>query len=100
MLTINKATFAALFQSVQSNRELIWQLSQREIAGRYRGSSLGLLWSFVNPVVMLLVYTFVFNVVLNGRWPEGTGSRTEFSLIIFTGLTVFSIFSEMMNRSP
>ncbi|MGO6966256.1 ABC transporter permease, partial [Rhizobium johnstonii] len=50
------------------NRYLVWQLTKREIAGRYRGSTLGLVWSIVNPLMMLLVYTFVFSVVFKARW--------------------------------
>jgi len=57
---------------------LIWDLVKREVVGRYRGSAFGLLWSFFNPVFMLLVYTFVFSVVFKARWPGGTESKTEF----------------------
>ncbi|WP_416859530.1 ABC transporter permease [Mesorhizobium sp. M8A.F.Ca.ET.057.01.1.1] len=47
---------------------LILTLTRREIAGRYRGSALGLLWSLLNPLFMLAVYTFVFGVVMKSRW--------------------------------
>jgi lipopolysaccharide transport system permease protein len=50
------------------HRALIAQLVRREVLGRYRGSFFGLLWSFVNPVLMLTVYTFVFSVVFQARW--------------------------------
>ena len=89
-----------LWKSLREHRELIWQLSKREVMGRYRGSILGLLWSFFNPIVLLLVYTFVFNVVFKARWPGGKGNRVEFALIVFAGLIVFSLFAEMVNRAP
>ncbi|MGH7961479.1 MAG: hypothetical protein ACRERD_06575, partial [Candidatus Binatia bacterium] len=43
--------------------DLIWQMSKREVISRYRGSTLGLLWSFFHPLFMLTIYTFVFSVV-------------------------------------
>ncbi len=89
-----------LWRSLHEHRELIWQLSKREVMGRYRGSILGLLWSFFNPIVMLLVYTFVFSVVFKARWPGGKENRAEFALVVFAGLIVFSLFAEMVNRAP
>lgn len=49
--------------SAWRNRSLIRALVKREVLGRYRGSALGILWSFFNLVFMLSVYTFVFSVV-------------------------------------
>ena len=59
------------FCSVWIHRSLIAQMVQREVVGRYRGSVLGLLWSFLNPLFMLTVYTFVFSIVFNARWGLG-----------------------------
>jgi lipopolysaccharide transport system permease protein len=59
-----------------------------------------LLWSFFNPVLMLAVYTFVFSVVFRARWGEGSESRMEFALILFSGLIVFNVFSDCVTRSP
>ena len=87
-------------RSLFRNRELIRSLTQREVIGRYRGSMLGLLWSFFNPVLMLAVYTFVFSVVFKARWNSGSDSRTEFALVLFAGLMVFNLFSECVNRAP
>ena len=82
------------------NRSLIRALVQREVIGRYRGSVLGILWSFFNPVVMLLIYTFVFSVVFKARWSGGSDSKTEFALVLFAGLIVFNLFAECFNRAP
>lgn len=49
-------------RSVWRNRELVRAMTWREIAGRYRGSALGMLWSFISPLLMLGIYTFVFSV--------------------------------------
>jgi lipopolysaccharide transport system permease protein len=90
----------AMIASFWRNRELILAATQREIVGRYRGSILGLLWSFFNPLFMLAVYTFVFSVVFQARWGAGTGSKAEFAMILFAGLIVFGLFSECINRAP
>ncbi|CAM8401539.1 TagG ABC-type polysaccharide/polyol phosphate export systems, permease component [Candidatus Methylopumilus universalis] len=82
------------------NRSLIKSLAEREILGRYRGSFLGIFWSFVNPIFMLLVYTFVFSVIFKARWNAGSDSRTEFAMVLFAGLMVFNFFAEVINRSP
>lgn len=82
-------------------RDLIGQFTRREIAGRYRGSYLGLLWSFVNPLFMLAIYTFVFGLVFQSRWPQArTGSLGEFAVTLFCGLAVFNVFSECVARAP
>ena len=75
-------------------------LVQREVVGRYRGSFMGILWSFFNPVFMLVVYTFVFSVVFKARWNAGSDSKTEFALILFAGLIMFNLFAECINRAP
>ena len=62
---------------------------------------MGLMWSFVNPILMLIVYTFVFSVVFKARWGEIAGtSKTEFAIILFAGLITFNLFAECMNRAP
>jgi homopolymeric O-antigen transport system permease protein len=83
-------------------------LIRREIAGRYRGSTLGLVWSMLTPLFMLAVYTFVFGVVFRARWSgESIGgadasepSTAAFALILFAGLIVFQLFSEVITRAP
>lgn len=83
------------------NWSLIKALTKREIVGRYQGSMLGLLWSFFNPVFMLVVYTFVFSVVFKARWGDGgSESKAEFALVLFAGVLVFSLFAECINRAP
>lgn len=90
-----------MFASLIGNRGLAVAFVKREVIGRYRGSVLGILWSFLHPLFMLGVYTFVFSVVFNARWGGGgSNSKTEFALILFAGLIVFNIFSECVNRSP
>lgn len=89
-----------MFASAWRNRGLIGQMARREVVGRYRGSVLGIVWSFFNPVLMLAVYTFVFSVVFKARWHAGSDSKTEFAIVLFAGMIMFGIFSECVNRAP
>jgi len=90
----------ALVRGLLAKRSLIWALAKRDVVGRYRGSFMGLMWSFFYPLMMLAVYTFVFSVVFGARWQGGTGSKTEFALVLFTGLLAFNFFSECLARAP
>jgi lipopolysaccharide transport system permease protein len=91
----------ALVASLWRNRGLIAQMARREVVGRYKGSVIGLLWSFLNPVFMLAMYTFVFSVVFKARWGAGSGdSRSQFAIVLFVGMIVHSLFAEVLNRAP
>ena len=79
---------------------LLKALVKREVIGRYRGSSLGILWSLFHPLLMLAVYTVVFSVIFKARWSAGSDSKTEFALVLFAGMLVFNLFSECVNRAP
>lgn len=88
-------------RNVWCHRELWWRLTEREILGRYRGSILGMAWSFITPLAMLAVYTFIFSQVFNARWGglEQTGPL-GFAINLFAGLIVFNLFSECAMRAP
>lgn len=91
----------AVVSSLWRNRQLIWQMSKRDVVGRYRGSVMGLAWSFFNPILMLAVYTFVFSEVFQARWGGGAEeSKTQFAIILFSGMIVHGIFGECVNRAP
>jgi lipopolysaccharide transport system permease protein len=65
---------------------------------------MGLLWSFLNPLLMLAVYTFFFAVVFKSRWGAvpagGEESKTLFAVILFVGMIVHGLFAEVLNRAP
>jgi lipopolysaccharide transport system permease protein len=90
----------ALVRHLWRHREFIGQLTRREIEGRYRSSLLGLTWSFINPIVLLLVYTFVFGVVFRQRWGVHADGLGEYGLVLFAGMIAFGVFSECVNRAP
>jgi len=83
-------------------RVIIPQMIKRDITERYRGSVLGILWSLITPLILLGVYTFVFGTLFNARW-ENTmpgGSKLEFAMILFAGLTLFQLFADVVTRAP
>jgi lipopolysaccharide transport system permease protein len=89
-----------LMRNLWRHRDLIRQFTRRQIEGRYKGSFLGLFWSFVNPLVLLLIYTFVFGVIFKARWPNAnSGNLGEFATTLFCGLIAFNIFSECVNQA-
>jgi lipopolysaccharide transport system permease protein len=89
-------------RSFLNNRHLIWQLAKRDVVGRYRGSALGLVWSLIQPLLMLCVYTYVFGVVLQVRWSDRVQDQGEvaFAVILFSGLIVHGLFTECFMRAP
>lgn len=94
-------SLSALVKSLWRNRQLIAQMTKREVVGRYKGSVMGLAWSFFNPVFMLTVYTFVFSVIFKSRWGiDGEESKTQFAVVLFVGMIVHGLFAEVLNRAP
>lgn len=82
------------------HRDLLIQMTRRNMEQRYRGSVLGIVWSFVQPLMMLCVYTFVFSVVFKARWGVGTGDgKGAFAVIMFCGMAMYNLFSEAVNGS-
>jgi len=96
------SSLLALGKSLCRNRQLIMQMTKREVVGRYKGSVIGLAWSFFNPVLMLVVYTFFFSVIFKSRWGGvgGDDSKTQFAVVLFVGMIVLNLFSEVLNRAP
>jgi lipopolysaccharide transport system permease protein len=98
----NPCSLASLIQSLSKNRALIFKMTQHEVLGRYKGSVIGMAWSFFNPIFMLSIYTFVFSVVFKSRWQVANEpqSKTQFAVILFTGLIALNLMSEVLNRAP
>lgn len=92
----------AMLANLWRNRHIARQLARRDIIGRYRSSSLGLLWSLITPLVQLCVYTFLFGVVMKVRWSAGDtdDGMAAFALTMFSGMIVYFLFSEVVNRAP
>jgi lipopolysaccharide transport system permease protein len=86
--------------TIYRNQYLISQLVIREFKARYSGSFFGFLWSFITPLLILAIYTFVFNSVLHTKWSEGYTTNSQFALILFAGLIIHSLFSDCAVRAP
>jgi len=77
-------------------RGLIQTLVARDLKARYRGSVLGFFWSFINPLLLLLIYTFVFSKVLPGTHPE---EIEPYALFMFCGILPWTWFSSSLSES-
>ena len=100
---LHTVSLSGVFSSFWNHRSLIFQLTKREIIARYRGSFLGLLWSFITPLVMLVIYTFVFGLVFKVRLSQAdvlSDNPYDFAMFLFSGLIVFNLFSECISRAP
>jgi lipopolysaccharide transport system permease protein len=74
-------------------RGLVQSLVARELKARYRGSVLGFFWSFINPLLLLLIYSFVFTVVLPGIHPR---EIEPYALFLFCGILPWTWFSSSL----
>ena len=77
-------------------RGLIASLVARELKARYRGSVLGFFWSFINPLLLLLIYTFVFTKVMPGIHPP---DMEPYALFMFCGILPWTWFSSSILES-
>lgn len=84
---------------ILNNRYLFIQMVKRDIKLKYKGSVLGMLWSIIIPLFMLIIYTFVFSVIFQAKWDTRQSSKFEFALLLYCGLCVFNMLSDIMNRS-
>lgn len=83
------------------HRALLWQFIVRNVELRHKGSHLGLIWSFLNPLLMLGLYVFVFGYVFGGKFGARPGeTRVDYALGIFVGLSVFHFLGEVLGVSP
>jgi lipopolysaccharide transport system permease protein len=91
----------ALLRTLWQHRGLIKALSKRDVVGRYKGSVFGVLWSFLAPLLMVLVFTFVFGEIFKTRWAGSQqAGGVDFATALFTGLLAYQFFSECISRAP
>jgi lipopolysaccharide transport system permease protein len=82
------------------NRELLLEMARREFALRYRGSVGGIVWSFLHPLSMLVVFSLAFGILFTRHAPYPMSDTTAYCLNIFPGLMVYQAFAETINRAP
>ena len=87
---------------IVKDAEITSIITKRDIASKHKGSKLGQLWSVINPIIMLMVYTIVFSAVFKARWSTEINSESStliYGMNLFCGLTVYNIFSEVAGRA-
>ncbi|HZX09600.1 MAG TPA: ABC transporter permease [Acidobacteriota bacterium] len=80
------------FKELYKYRVLIRTLVVRELKARYRGTVLGFVWSFINPLLLLTVYTMVFGFILRPRDPSFNDSPWVYALFLFCGILPWQVW--------
>ena len=80
-----------LFKEIYAYREMIFSLVRRDLKGRYKGSALGFFWTFLNPLLQLAVYTFVFSVIMKS-------TVEDYYLHLFVALVPWLFFSTSVSE--
>ena len=88
------------FKLYYQNRDLLWQLTRRNIESKYRGSLIGVIWMFITPLLLLTIYTFVFSIIFKSKWKIDVGdSKVSFALVMLCGMAVYNVFAESISSS-
>jgi lipopolysaccharide transport system permease protein len=87
-------------RSLWGHRDIIRSLMRREIDARFRGTFGGVAWYVLNNLALLALYTLVFGIVFDVRWPGARGGTGDFALRLFVGLILFNLVSENLVRAP
>jgi ABC-type polysaccharide/polyol phosphate export permease len=83
-----------ILKRVTNSRELLWNLSLRELRAKYRRSFLGWTWSLLNPLTVVLTYGFAFGLVLGATAPVGNPSGIQnFAFYLLSGTLPWGFFS-------
>jgi lipopolysaccharide transport system permease protein len=86
---------------IARKRDLWWQFAVRAVEARYRGSYLGILWSVLNPVLMLAIYYVVFGVIFSGHFRDpALETRTDYAMAMFLGLTLYMLVADTLGTGP
>lgn len=93
LMILRARTFGIYFYEIYENRKLIWKLSRNDFKTKYAGSYLGIIWAFIQPIVTILVYWFVFQFGLR----NGNVGDTPYALWLMAGLIPWFFFSESLN---
>ena len=81
-------------------RSLLIQLWKRDFAVRYKNGILQTVWAFLNPLLMLALYSFVFVFVFKLRWQTGADTQANFVIMLFSGIVTHGVLAEFLGRAP
>ncbi|MEV5027349.1 ABC transporter permease [Paenibacillus sp. LPE1-1-1.1] len=88
-----------MIRRLMKYNQLILEMTKRDVLARYKGSYLGILWSFVTPLLILTIYTFVFSVIFQSKWNIEDTSHMSFGITLFAGMIIINIFTEVLIKS-
>jgi lipopolysaccharide transport system permease protein len=95
----NGVALAHFLSLVRRHRELLWEMTKREILERYTGQMLGSLWAFGLPLLTMGIYVFAFLVLFRGRLP-GSGGSLAYAIFVLAGLAPWIAVQEALGRGP
>ncbi len=78
--------------------DLILSLAKRELAARYKGSVLGILWAVLTPIVMIAIFTIIFAGIFKAKF-SASDSQWDYALYLFCGLLPWNAFQESLNMA-
>jgi len=89
-----------MIKNLYENRKLLFMMAKRDVQLKYKGSILGVSWNIITPIIMLIIYTFVFSSIFKMRWSEVESSKYEFALILYIGILFYGVFADAINSMP
>src|SRR6185295_15606570 len=95
--TAQRAVWRPLWQ-LPGRADLLLSLTRRELAARYRGSILGILWAVLTPIVMIAIFTIIFAGIFKAKFGS-SNSQWDFALYLFCGLLPWNAFQEALTFS-
>lgn len=84
-------------QAIYKWRELLWQITAREVKARYKQSILGYFWVILNPLAQMLVMSFAFSIIM--RIPTNAASNIPYSIFLFVALLPWTLFSNSLGSA-
>src|SRR5881392_1683462 len=95
--TARRAVWRPLWE-LPGRADLILSLTRRELAARYRGSILGIVWALLTPIVMISIFTFIFSGIFKAKFGNSS-SQWDYALYLFCGLLPWNAFQESVQLS-
>jgi lipopolysaccharide transport system permease protein len=90
---------SAPFDTIVRHRELVFELVKRELKDRHVGQALGLVWAYGHPLLLMLIYTFLFAYVFPTRVAGGSGGERDFAVSVLAGVLSWLVFQDVLSRA-